>query len=139
MAQRGQCLAHLVQTLEVYRTANHAGAFGQHVNDLAPGVDQHAVAPGTAAVGMLTALRRRQHVALVFDGAGAQQHSVWVVETDGTVHARPVTLGGYGTGSVPVLSGLSPEDWVVAAGGHLLHEGQPVHALDRSNRPVQGD
>jgi len=46
---------------------------------------------------------------------------------------------GYGTDSVPVLSGLTPQDWVVAAGGHLLHEGQPVRALDRSNRPVQGD
>jgi len=72
-------------------------------------------------------------------GAGAQQHSVWVVETDGTVRARPVSLGGYGTDSVPVLSGLTPQDWVVAAGGHLLHEGQPVHARDRGNRPVQGD
>jgi len=28
------------------------------------------------------------------------------------------------------------EDWVVAAGGHLLREGQKVAPVDRDNRPV---
>jgi multidrug efflux system membrane fusion protein len=35
-----------------------------------------------------------------------------------------------------VLSGVNANDWVVAAGGHLLREGQPVTAVDRQNRPV---
>ena len=37
---------------------------------------------------------------------------------------------------VAVRSGLKPGDWVVIAGGHLLHEGQAVLPVDRSNRPV---
>ncbi|MBN8798878.1 MAG: efflux RND transporter periplasmic adaptor subunit, partial [Stenotrophomonas nitritireducens] len=52
------------------------------------------------------------------------------------LHLRAVTLGAYGAPSVPVLSGLKADDWVVAAGGHLLREGQPVTAVDRGNKPV---
>jgi multidrug efflux system membrane fusion protein len=37
---------------------------------------------------------------------------------------------------VPVISGLSPGDWVVAAGAHLLREGQAVHPVDRDDRAV---
>ncbi|MBC7213534.1 MAG: efflux RND transporter periplasmic adaptor subunit, partial [Pseudomonas sp.] len=37
---------------------------------------------------------------------------------------------------VPVLEGLQPGDWVVAAGGHVLREGQQVRPVDRSNREV---
>lgn len=63
--------------------------------------------------------------------------SVWVVDpATSTVRARPVRIGAYGVSSVPVLEGLSADDWVVAAGGHLLREGQEVVAVDRSNRPV---
>ncbi len=54
----------------------------------------------------------------------------------GTLHLRQVTLGAYGAERVPVLSGLAAGDWVVAAGGHLLREGQPVTAVDRANKPV---
>jgi len=50
--------------------------------------------------------------------------------------ATPVTGGAYAVESVPVLSGVNANDWVVAAGGHLLREGQPVTAVDRQNRPV---
>jgi multidrug efflux system membrane fusion protein len=35
-----------------------------------------------------------------------------------------------------VLSGLPADAWVVAAGGHLLREGQAVLPVDRDNRPV---
>jgi len=69
------------------------------------------------------------------DSAG--RASVWVVDTAShNVSARAVTPGAYGSQSVPILDGLSREDWVVAAGGHLLREGQPVIAVDRHNRPV---
>ena len=38
--------------------------------------------------------------------------------------------------TVPVLSGVAASDWIVAAGGHLLREGQVVAPVDRDNRPV---
>lgn len=60
---------------------------------------------------------------------------VWVVE-DGQAHARRVVAGAYGSERVPIESGLARDDLVVAAGGHLLREGQAVHAVDRRNRPV---
>jgi len=63
--------------------------------------------------------------------------SVWVVDpAKHTLKATPVTVGAYAVESVPVLSGVNANDWVVAAGGHLLREGQPVTAVDRQNRPV---
>ena len=49
----------------------------------------------------------------------------------------PVQTGPYGEDGVPVLSGLKPTDWVVAAGAHLLLEGQKVAPIDRDNRPVR--
>lgn len=67
-------------------------------------------------------------------GTGAS--SVWVVDAGGVVHRRPVRLGGYGADSVPVLDGVKAGDWVVAAGGHLLREGEKVAPVDRRNRPV---
>jgi multidrug efflux system membrane fusion protein len=67
------------------------------------------------------------------DGAAA----VWVVKPDTmTLHLVPVRAGAYGEDSVPVLSGVRANDWVVAAGGHLLREGQKVAPVDRDNRPV---
>lgn len=62
--------------------------------------------------------------------------SVWVVGASGKLHLTPVRIGPYGEESVPVLSGLRASDWVVAAGGHLLREGQAVAPVDRENRPV---
>ena len=38
---------------------------------------------------------------------------------------------------MPVLGGLKASDWVVAAGGHLLREGQVVAPVDRNNRPLK--
>ncbi|SDQ33646.1 membrane fusion protein, multidrug efflux system [Pseudoxanthomonas sp. CF385] len=64
--------------------------------------------------------------------------SVWVVDpATGKVRAQAVQLGRYGESSVPVLGGLKATDWVVAAGGHLLREGQAVTPVDRSNRPLK--
>jgi multidrug efflux system membrane fusion protein len=63
--------------------------------------------------------------------------SVWVVKPDThTLALVPVHAGAYGEDSVPVLSGVQASDWVVAAGGHLLREGQQVAPVDRDNRPV---
>src|SRR5690606_26595271 len=60
--------------------------------------------------------------------------SVWVVR-EGKVVAVPVQADTFGSEHV-LVRGLSPQDWVVAAGGHLLREGQPVRPVDRNNRPV---
>ncbi|WP_313345709.1 efflux RND transporter periplasmic adaptor subunit [Stenotrophomonas sp.] len=63
--------------------------------------------------------------------------SVWVVNpANGAIKATPVTVGAYGPDAVPVLSGVGAQDWVVAAGGHLLREGQTVTPVDRQNRPL---
>jgi multidrug efflux system membrane fusion protein len=37
---------------------------------------------------------------------------------------------------VPVLSGVKPDDWILAAGVHLVREGQRVQPVDRDNRPL---
>lgn len=65
------------------------------------------------------------------------QAAVWVVDPDKTtVSLRPVQVGPYGESSVPVTSGLKDGEWVVAAGVHLLLEGQRIRPIDRENRPV---
>ncbi len=67
----------------------------------------------------------------------AQKTGVFVLDTDkATVRFREVKLGVYGQDRVPVLGGLKGDEWIVAAGGHLLREGQKVQAVDRDNRPV---
>jgi multidrug efflux system membrane fusion protein len=62
---------------------------------------------------------------------------VWRLQGDNTLKRTPVQVGAYGQESVPVLSGLQASDWVVAAGVHVLHEGEQVRPVDRSNRAVK--
>lgn len=62
---------------------------------------------------------------------------VWRVNPDSTLKRVPVQLGPYGQESVPVLEGLSATDWVVAAGVHVLREGEQIRPVDRSNRAVK--
>jgi len=65
------------------------------------------------------------------------QAAVWVVDpATKQVHLRRIAIGAYGEDGVPVLSGLRSDEWVVAAGAHLLLEGQKVTPIDRDNRPV---
>lgn len=61
---------------------------------------------------------------------------VWRVLPDNTLKRTPVRIGAFGEKTVPVLEGLAPTDWVIAAGVHVLHEGQQVRPVDRSNRVV---
>nr|WP_159017086.1 efflux RND transporter periplasmic adaptor subunit [Lysobacter profundi] len=75
----------------------------------------------------LSALQRGAHGAF----------AVWIVDpSTRTARLTPVRIGAIGSDSVPVLGGLSAGQWIVAAGGHLLREGQPVAPVDRDNRPV---
>jgi membrane fusion protein, multidrug efflux system len=63
--------------------------------------------------------------------------AVWAVDpATRRLHLRPVRLGRRGSDDVPVLAGVSSHDWIVVAGGHLLHENQLVAPVDRTNRPV---
>jgi multidrug efflux system membrane fusion protein len=65
------------------------------------------------------------------------QAAVWVVDPKThAVHVRRIAIGAYGEDGVPVLSGLRADEWVVAAGAHLLLEGQKITPIDRDNRPV---
>ncbi|MFL6609670.1 MAG: efflux RND transporter periplasmic adaptor subunit [Pseudomonas sp.] len=61
---------------------------------------------------------------------------VWVVNSNNTLKKVPVRVGAFGEKTVPVLEGLSANDWVVAAGVHVLLDGQQVRPVDRSNRVV---
>lgn len=61
--------------------------------------------------------------------------ALWVVRDGATVRV-PVTARDHGSETVAVEGGLRADDWVVAAGGHLLREGEPVQPVDRDNRPV---
>ncbi len=63
--------------------------------------------------------------------------AVFVVDrATSTLKLQPIVIGAYGNERVPVLDGLSNDAWVVAAGGHLLREGQQVAPVDRDNRPL---
>lgn len=66
--------------------------------------------------------------AAVVDRDGAT--SVWVVDPQSRLRARPVTVGGRVGGSVSVASGLAPGDRVLVAGAHSVTEGQAVTAGD---------
>lgn len=61
---------------------------------------------------------------------------VWRITKDNTLEQLPVQIGPFGEKSVPVLKGLKAEDWIVAAGVHVLHPGQEVRPIDRSNRTI---
>ena len=63
--------------------------------------------------------------------------AVWVVDPAASqVKLRPVVLGAFGEDRVPVREGLAAGDRVVAAGVHLLLEGQRITPIDDQNRPV---
>jgi multidrug efflux system membrane fusion protein len=65
------------------------------------------------------------------------QAAVWVVR-EGKAQRVAVKVDELGSEQVMVSGGLAAGDWVVAAGGHLLAEAEPVSPVDRDNRPVAG-
>lgn len=69
---------------------------------------------------------------------GHSRSAVFVIDPKtSTAKLVPIQTGPFGEDRVPVKSGLSPDVWVVAAGGHLLRDGQKVLPVDRDNRPVK--
>ncbi|MFV5463197.1 efflux RND transporter periplasmic adaptor subunit [Acinetobacter towneri] len=77
------------------------------------------------------------YVPLSSVSATGQQAFVLVLQPDSTVRQVPVTLGAYGRDSVPVLSGLQPQDYVVMGGVHLLRDRQKIRPINRDNQAVQ--
>lgn len=70
-------------------------------------------------------------------GANGASTSLWVVDpASRRVRLVQVRVGRYAEDIVPVLEGVAADAWVVAAGGHLLRDGQLVAPVDRDNRPV---
>lgn len=64
--------------------------------------------------------------------------AVWVVDpASSRLRLTPIRTGAFGEDGVPVLSGIQPTDWVVAAGVHLVREGEKIAPIDRDNRPVR--
>lgn len=62
---------------------------------------------------------------------------VWVIDAkESKVVRTPVRVGAYGQERVSILEGLKENDWVVAAGVHVLLDGQKVRPVDRDNRVV---
>lgn len=120
-----------------------AAAADPHTRSYAARVALDEAAAGRASLGQSA----RVYLQAARDGAalrvplaalqrGEQDSAaVWVVRAGTTVQV-PVRVHDYGSDSVAIDGALGPEDWVVAAGGHLLREGQPVLPVDRDNRPV---
>ncbi|AXK72647.1 efflux RND transporter periplasmic adaptor subunit [Lysobacter sp. TY2-98] len=70
-------------------------------------------------------------------GAGGGD-AVFVIDPrTSTVHLRPVQAGAFSSDRVPITRGIAASDWIVAAGGHLLRDGEPVKPVDRDNHPVR--
>ena len=95
----------------------------------------YAQAPGGATLSV--------PLSAIVENAGG--HAVFVVQPQAAaegkpahlvVHRVPVKIGPYDESAVPVLECLKPTDWVVAAGAHLLEEGEPVKPVDRHDRVV---
>ncbi|MFI5118658.1 MAG: efflux RND transporter periplasmic adaptor subunit, partial [Terriglobales bacterium] len=70
--------------------------------------------------------------AMLFRAEGAQ---VAVVDKDGRVHLRPISIGrDFGT-TLEILGGLDVSDQIVINPSDSLEEGQPVHVA----KPTTGD
>ena len=69
---------------------------------------------------------------------GSAQGQVMLVDpASGSLQAATVQVARWGAQRAELSAGISPGQWVVAAGGHLLQPGQQVRAVDRDNRPLQ--
>lgn len=153
------------QVMQVELWTQQGRLIAGRIRELAPAADPQArtfaariALPADAAVELGQSAR-----AYAVDGAGAELSvplaalfakdgapALWVLKRqahatarDGasiaTLHLQPVQLGPYGQDRVPVLSGVAPSDWVLAAGVHLVREGQRIKPVDANNRPIALD
>src|SRR5690606_8163796 len=92
--------------------------------DLGSVVSVALSAPGKASVELPWAALTK--------GLGEQlgQPAVWVVDDQGKVRLRAVTVGRYLTAKVIITDGLQGGEKVVVAGGQLLHPDMQVEVAD---------
>ncbi len=112
------------------RTFEARVAFDNEAVNAELGQSARVLASGTDGTNVLT---------LPLSAVSAEEGArfVWVVNPeDATLTKTPVETGPYRAETVPVLSGLEADAWVVAAGTHLLRDGQTVIPVDRQNRQV---
>ena len=68
----------------------------------------------------------------------AEQRFVWVVNPGNlTLQRRPVQVGSYQQNQATILEGLQADEWVVAAGVHMVREGQQIKPVDQQNRLIE--
>lgn len=127
--------------------------FPGHIRELSPAADPQSrtfsarVAFATTDVpadlgqSALVSIRREADVplALPLSAVTAEKGRayVWRVKNDSTLERVTVRTGAFGETLVPIFEGLQADDWIVQAGVQMLHENQPVRAVDRDNRPVE--
>lgn len=138
-------------SVEIWSQKNKT--FPGHIRELSPAADPQSrtysarVAFATTGVSAelgqsaLVSIRNDSEVplALPLSAITAEQGNayVWRVKDDATLERVAVQTGAFGETLVPIFSGLNADDWIVLAGVQMLHESQPVRAVDRDNRPVQ--
>ncbi|MEQ1512111.1 MAG: efflux RND transporter periplasmic adaptor subunit [Lysobacteraceae bacterium] len=112
--------------------AARASLAPDHVDTVALGQSARVFIAGAGQAGALTVPLSAVH------RESEDRMMVWVADPKSQRARRvKVVAGPYSADGVPIFSGLKPTDWIVIAGGHLLHEGQAVLPVDRSNRPVR--
>lgn len=63
--------------------------------------------------------------------------ALWVFDTKTKqVHLTTVEVNAYREDSVIISSGITPQQWIVTAGVHTLHEGQSVRPVDYNNKAI---
>lgn len=86
-----------------------------------------------AADGGATALG----VPLAAVGGEAGDAYVYVLDpATSTAQHRAVRVLAWGEREATIGEGVSPQDWVIAGGVHLIREGERLRAVDRDNRSV---
>jgi membrane fusion protein, multidrug efflux system len=124
-----------------------------HIRELSPAADpqsrtysarvafDNAEVPAELGQSALVSVRSNGEVPLAvpLSAVTAEQGKayVWRVKGDATLERVAVQTGAFGEALVPILEGLQANDWIVLAGVQMLHESQPVRAVDRDNRPVE--
>lgn len=125
--------AHVRQVAPVADRASRTYELRIALDQAVPGIEV-----GQSARVFLSSQREGGTMTVPLSALSAErdQPFVWRVTPEQVLEQVFVAVGPYLDDRVPVLSGLAADDWIVAAGGHLLVAGQAVRAVDRNNRTV---
>ena len=73
MLQHRELTTNLVEAFQIQFAQHHARPVRQARENFAPGIDDQAIAVSLPAIGVTATLRRRHHIALIFDSPRSQQ------------------------------------------------------------------